>query len=519
VQSEVQSEVDEGAYQLKFCKNGRWVCVTVDDYFPCKPEDGPVYSKANGSELWVLLVEKAFAKLHGSYASIRGGFAYEAMMDLTGSPFRCMKFSDPDVKEMTDSGKLWELMNYWDDNDYLMSVSTPGEDHQTETAHRPGSGTGLVAGHAYSLMDAQQMPGGEKLVQVRNPWGSGEWNGAWCDNDSRWTQEYKDFVKLTQADDGLFWMSFEDLLEHFVSINVCMQRTATSDGLSKKPWDEERHSFSYQFSNGGIGIKDVPMYEFQMNEESDLYIAVHQTDIRCIGSPAYLDIGVTVLQKDAENPGKWKYIGSTGNSAERQNQLELLKIPVGTGYLAIPTSTGCKIEALKERAAAEGTVLPASAFSRSAVISFHSTGQMDIQKVAFDAETYEEAIELPIIAMGKVQYLTEDKSIGFITLKSGYAGMSFLGQNNDPTDAMCFTLDLEGSKNIVSHRGHLNIDTLVPPGEAKVLHHISPDDPSEGWSMNMSIGARWLDQEEYEQLKAAEEKAIEEADVNINMTA
>jgi len=161
---------EEGAYQLKFCKNGQWTVVTVDDYFPCKPEDGPVYSKANGSELWVLLIEKAFAKLHGSYASIRGGFAYEAMMDLTGAPYRCMKFSDPDVKEMTDSGKLWELMNYWDDNDYLMSVSTPGEDHQTETAHRPGSGTGLVAGHAYSLMDAQLMPGGEKLVQVRNPW-------------------------------------------------------------------------------------------------------------------------------------------------------------------------------------------------------------------------------------------------------------------------------------------------------------------------------------------------------------
>ena len=55
-----QEAVDEGVYQLKFCKNGHWVCVTVDDYFPCKPEDGPVYSKANGAELWVLLVEKVF---------------------------------------------------------------------------------------------------------------------------------------------------------------------------------------------------------------------------------------------------------------------------------------------------------------------------------------------------------------------------------------------------------------------------------------------------------------------------
>ena len=30
------------------------------------------------------IINQAFAKLHGSYASIRGGMAYEAMMDLTG---------------------------------------------------------------------------------------------------------------------------------------------------------------------------------------------------------------------------------------------------------------------------------------------------------------------------------------------------------------------------------------------------------------------------------------------------
>ena len=26
-----------GAYRLRFCKNGEWTSVTVDDYFPCYP--------------------------------------------------------------------------------------------------------------------------------------------------------------------------------------------------------------------------------------------------------------------------------------------------------------------------------------------------------------------------------------------------------------------------------------------------------------------------------------------------
>lgn len=65
---------------VSICKNGEWQFVRVDDYFPCLPEAGPVYSTAHGNELWVLLVEKAMAKLCGSYGSLSGGWAYEALM-------------------------------------------------------------------------------------------------------------------------------------------------------------------------------------------------------------------------------------------------------------------------------------------------------------------------------------------------------------------------------------------------------------------------------------------------------
>lgn len=69
----------EGVYRVKICKNGEWVYVTVDDYFPCYVDGGPIFSRAHGNELWVLLLEKAYAKLHGCYMNLRNGYANEGM--------------------------------------------------------------------------------------------------------------------------------------------------------------------------------------------------------------------------------------------------------------------------------------------------------------------------------------------------------------------------------------------------------------------------------------------------------
>lgn len=34
----------EGVYRVKICKNGNWIEVTIDDFFPCNPFGGPIFS-------------------------------------------------------------------------------------------------------------------------------------------------------------------------------------------------------------------------------------------------------------------------------------------------------------------------------------------------------------------------------------------------------------------------------------------------------------------------------------------
>lgn len=77
-----------GVYKVQICKSGIWKELTIDDYFPCSISTGgmALFSRSSKQDMWVLLLEKAYAKLHRNYYTLRGGLVSEALSDLTGSP-------------------------------------------------------------------------------------------------------------------------------------------------------------------------------------------------------------------------------------------------------------------------------------------------------------------------------------------------------------------------------------------------------------------------------------------------
>lgn len=54
---------------MRFYINGEPKIVVVDDYFPyCNHKDEWAFSRSSAEkEIWVLLLEKAWAKIYGSY--------------------------------------------------------------------------------------------------------------------------------------------------------------------------------------------------------------------------------------------------------------------------------------------------------------------------------------------------------------------------------------------------------------------------------------------------------------------
>jgi hypothetical protein len=158
-----------GVYTVRLCKNGIWQTIRVDDYFPCYPGGGPIFSKCNGNELWVLLMEKAFAKCHGNYVAIQSGFSYEALMDLTGAPYKNVSFPDPE--KTTDSSKLdeiWLEMSQCCAQQFILAAGTRSSSEIRRSRYgRDSNDIGLVFNHAYTILDVRMTSRGARIVKLR----------------------------------------------------------------------------------------------------------------------------------------------------------------------------------------------------------------------------------------------------------------------------------------------------------------------------------------------------------------
>jgi hypothetical protein len=176
---------ETGQISANFYKNGEWETVTVDTRLPCDPQTRrPVFAKnRDANELWSALLEKAYAKLHGSYAKLNGGSVAETLVDLSGGAAQKIVLTDDSVKAMIASGALWKKLHRYLSYNYLMGASYSDKNASAEAEGLRG----ILKNHAYSVLMALET-GGFKLLKVRNPWGQGEWTGDWSDKSDIWAE-------------------------------------------------------------------------------------------------------------------------------------------------------------------------------------------------------------------------------------------------------------------------------------------------------------------------------------------
>lgn len=109
-----------GAYVVRFFIGGTWKSVIVDDLIPAVRGTGgrfrPAFAHSgSGRSLWPAIVEKAYAKLCGSYQAVTGGYVHVGMAEMTGGVAERLDLFDDDAQTALADGSLWaQVKGYFD---------------------------------------------------------------------------------------------------------------------------------------------------------------------------------------------------------------------------------------------------------------------------------------------------------------------------------------------------------------------------------------------------------------------
>ncbi|OAQ89474.1 calpain-like protein [Purpureocillium lilacinum] len=284
-----------GIYGFVFYRDGEWVYSIIDDKLylksPCwdcpslqrdllqqidREDVEAVYRKTyqtgskalffgqckDQNETWVPLLEKAYAKAHGDYGSLSGGWIGEGLEDLSGGVTTELLSSD-----ILDTDEFWDNEMSKVNQEFLFGCSTGLLEHGY------GQRDGICEAHAYIVLEARTLKSGQRLVKLRNPWGKvrkGLWQGAWSDGSKEWTTDVQAELGHTFGSDSVFWISYEDLIAKYTHFD----RTR----LFRDP--------DWRSSQKWIGV-DVPWkaeyhekFHISLTKDSPLVLVMSQLDNR-----------------------------------------------------------------------------------------------------------------------------------------------------------------------------------------------------------------------------------------------
>ncbi|KAF7563200.1 hypothetical protein G7046_g903 [Stylonectria norvegica] len=280
-----------GVYGFVFHRDGEWISEIVDDFlYLTKPDydesymdrvafnditrndpeeayrrtyqtnSGALYFAqcAHPQETWLPLLEKCYAKAHGDYAAIEGGFGGEGIEDLTGGVT-----SEVWTTDILDKEHFWreELLKV--NKDFLFGCSTG------VFPRGWGERRGIVESHAYSIQKAVEIEG-KRLLKLKNPWGKGEWKGPWSDGSKEWTPEWLKKLDHQFGDDGDFWIEYSDLLRKYQAFE--RTRLFASDWRVTQTWT----TFTVPWT---LDYQDT-YFTFAISEPGPVVIVLAQLDDR-----------------------------------------------------------------------------------------------------------------------------------------------------------------------------------------------------------------------------------------------
>ncbi|XP_046499729.1 calpain-10 isoform X1 [Equus quagga] len=277
-----------GSFTCRIWQFGRWVEVTIDDRLPCLT-GRLCFSRCQREDVfWLPLLEKAYAKIYGSYEHLWAGQVADALVDLTGGLAERWNLKDlvrtsdrQDRPGGSEHRTCRQLLDLKDRCLISCSVLSP----------RAGA-TELGEFHAFIVADLRELQGraGQSilLLRIHNPWGRRCWQGPWKEGGPGWSQvDPADATELlSQLQEGEFWVEEEEFLREFDEVTVSYP--ITEAGHLQSLYSEKVLCHTQELpgawvkgqSAGGCrnnsGFPSNPKFWLRVSELSEVYVAVLQ---------------------------------------------------------------------------------------------------------------------------------------------------------------------------------------------------------------------------------------------------
>lgn len=441
----VTENTGNGLFAVALCLNGIWEEIILDDFAPVTQDNRLAFNSSGAEELWVVLLEKAWAKVHGGYLNIEAGLTREALRDLTGASAKTY-FTKKDPEG------LWVRLMEAEARNFVM---TAGSDDLSGGSDAYIPKIGICGSHAYSLLAVYQLAedgdsfvkvGAEdeysvRLVKLRNPWGSGEWKGEWSDEDEKWTPELKEALGFTGvSEDGIFFMSWDQFLIYYSDVQICYYHDDYK--YSAEKFTSERN--------------ETVFVKFTISEPGEYYFSANQKNRRFFGPTAgykYTHLGWVLGMDDGED---CQFVGS-GLKADKENW-QAAHCEAGDYYAMVHT--------------------PWRSVSREFSYSVYGPGLADLVKVEeselpenFINKIFKSRAKTEIEEKGRDFAHRKHPGIKYVTAEhNGWAYVYF--QNEEEEHQISVTLSFgnsySGVRVMPPHSGG-RPSIVVAPGEAEIV--------------------------------------------------
>ena len=320
---------ENGIYKIKLCHNGQWKIVIIDDYFPCIPRSFPLVSKSASNELYILTLEKALAKLFGSYYNLSLIKIQDFFLTLTGCPSISVNIKN----EIRNDGKnkfFNKLKDYVINKKYIVvAISKKNEDNEIydENENNDNLTQLTIPNYGYTILDIRDKFDPNVII-LRKVWYNEKKEKLIDDYTNKIINQYPSLIN--DLNDNIIILTYDKFLSEFSSFAVCFT----------KNWEEIR--LRGKFINTSKENYSIPIskwyYLINLKKQTNLIISLFQETNNLSDERDLYDISLVLLKYDFEK-NEINLIEIYDFNITSNIQMEL-NLRAGN-YIVYPRTSGC----------------------------------------------------------------------------------------------------------------------------------------------------------------------------------